>query len=254
MLFKKTGEPEESEVVMCTVTNIQYSSVFATLDDYGVSGMIHISEIAAGRIRNIRDYVKEGKKVVCKILRIHKDKGHIDLSLRRVTESQRRNKVNEIKLEQKAESVIENIAKINKTDVKKLYQEVSKPILAEYHFLHHAFEAVVQGELDLSTLLDKKLATQIEEIVIQRFKPKKVEINGVLELSTYAGNGIEIVKEALAKASAVKGVTIRYLGGGKYRVTAEAGEYKEAEPMIKASVESASSVMKQYKGYSSFTR
>ena len=55
MIYKKTGLPEDSEIVMCTVTKIQYSSVFVKIDEYGISGMIHISEIAAGRIRNIRD-------------------------------------------------------------------------------------------------------------------------------------------------------------------------------------------------------
>ena len=62
MYYKRTGLPEESELLLCTVTNIQYSSVFVKIDDFGISGMIHISEIAAGRIRNIRDYVKEGKR------------------------------------------------------------------------------------------------------------------------------------------------------------------------------------------------
>ena len=93
MLYKKQGFPEESELVMCTVSNIQYHSVFADLDEYGRQGMIHISEISPGRIRNIRDYVKEGKKIVCKVLRVNSERGHIDLSLRRVNEAQRKNKI-----------------------------------------------------------------------------------------------------------------------------------------------------------------
>ena len=93
MSEKKKGFPQESEIVLCTVSNISYNSVFVKLDEYiNLQGMIHISEISPGRIRNIRDYVKPGKVIVCKILRIHQQKGHIDLSLRRVTESQRRKK------------------------------------------------------------------------------------------------------------------------------------------------------------------
>ncbi len=58
---KKTF-PDEKEIVVCTVKKILRDSIFATLDAYeGKEGMIHISEIAPGRIRNIRDYVKEGK-------------------------------------------------------------------------------------------------------------------------------------------------------------------------------------------------
>ena len=58
MLYQKKGLPEESELVICTVTKIQYHSVFVKLDEFNHSGMIHISEISPGRIRNIGDYVK----------------------------------------------------------------------------------------------------------------------------------------------------------------------------------------------------
>jgi len=99
MYYHKTGYPEEDELVFCTVNNVQYNSVFVKLDDYNKTALIHISEVSPGRIRNIRDYVKEGKVVVCKILRVNEQRGHIDVSLRRVNESQRRMKVEERKAE-----------------------------------------------------------------------------------------------------------------------------------------------------------
>ena len=92
MLLKKRGYPPEDSLVLVTVTKVNPNSVFVTLDYYeNRPGLIHISEISPGRIRNIRDFVIEGKKVVCKVLKIDQTKGHIDLSLRRVTEIQRRN-------------------------------------------------------------------------------------------------------------------------------------------------------------------
>ena len=92
MLLNKKGFPEEGELVLCKVTKVSYSSVFANLEEYGKHGMIHISEVSPGRIRNLNDYVKLGKMVVCKILRVNQEKGHIDLSLRRVNENQKRRK------------------------------------------------------------------------------------------------------------------------------------------------------------------
>ena len=98
MLFKKQGFPEEGELVLCTVTSVQFHSVFVDIDEYGKGGMIHISEVSPGRIRNIRDFVREGKVIVCKVLKIHPDRGHIDLSLRRVSQAQRINKNKDAKL------------------------------------------------------------------------------------------------------------------------------------------------------------
>jgi translation initiation factor 2 alpha subunit (eIF-2alpha) len=74
-------ELEEGTVVLCTVTKIVGTSVFVKLDDYNKEATIITSEIAPGRIRNLRDYVVPNKKIVCKILRID-NKGQIDLSLR----------------------------------------------------------------------------------------------------------------------------------------------------------------------------
>ena len=119
MLYKKKGMPEESDLVLTTITKIQFHSVFASLDEYeGKTGMIHISEISPGRIRNIFDFVREGKVVVCKVLKINPKLGHIDLSLRRVSEGQRRMKMDEMKQEQLAEKIIELLAVKQKKDFK----------------------------------------------------------------------------------------------------------------------------------------
>ena len=127
MFYKKQGYPEEGEIAVATVKKILYHSVFATLDEYAsMEGMIHISEISPGRIRNIRDYVKEGKQIICKILRIDRQKGHIDLSLRRVSTTQRINKTADWKQEQKAEKALGVLGK--KLD-KSLDKQGYKPTL-----------------------------------------------------------------------------------------------------------------------------
>ena len=106
MLFKKQGFPEEGELVLCTVTSVQFHSVFVDIDEYGKSGLIHISEVSPGRIRNIRDFVKECKKIVCKVLRINEEKGYIDLSLRRDNESEKIRKIDYNKKEQNSEKIL----------------------------------------------------------------------------------------------------------------------------------------------------
>ena len=171
MLLKKEGYPEEDELVMCTITKVQFHSVFAQLDEYNKSGMLHISEVSPGRIRNIRDFVKEGKKVVCKILRVNTERGHIDLSLRRVTETQRRKKVDELKQEQKSEKILEFVAKDLNVPLKKLFEEITGKISKKYLSLHEFFQAIVADSKVIEEIdLDAKTAKKLEEEVKSRIK------------------------------------------------------------------------------------
>lgn len=257
MLFKKDGYPEEDELVLCTITKVHPHSVFCDLDEYNhKSGMIHISEVSPGRIRNIRDYAKEGKKVVCLILKIHKDRGHIDLSLRRVNEIQKRRKQDSIKQEQKAEKIVELLAQQLKKPFKEVYKEVSKPIFEGYEMLYLAFNEVVELELKLADIgLDKKLAEKLTAIVKDKIKPKQVLISGDFEVISYDEDGLKIVQEALTKADEVdEKVDIRYEGGGRYKISVFAKEYKEAEEIMKNATSQVIDFMESKGGTASFQR
>jgi len=257
MFYKKQGFPEENELVSCTVTSVQYHSVFCTLDEYGKSGLIHISEVSPGRIRNIRDFVVEGKKVICKILKIDQDKGHIDLSLRRVTESDKRRKNEQLKQELKAEKIIENLAVELKKDPKKTYHDIAKPILEEYEFLHDAFEDFVEGEIELKDYdIPKEILEPLEKNILEKIKPKKVQIQGNITITTYAEGGIEIIKEALKKAEAVndEAININYLGNATYRIIVEAEEFKQAEKYLNKALEVTKNIIEKSKGEFSFKR
>ncbi len=255
MLLKKTGLPQEEELVLCTVTSVQYHSVFCALDEYGKTGMIHISEIAPGRIRNIREFVKEGKKVVCKVLRINTEKGHIDLSLRRVNENQKRQKLNQIKQEQLAEKIVEHAAKQHLKKVEDVYATLMKALQPTYGGLFPAFEEAAQGKLDLSTIIDKKLAQDIATAIQQRIKPREVTVDGDLQLLSYAPNGLELVQGALHKAETAAGKpTIRYKGAGTYHISVTADDYKTGEKILKAAVDAVLDAAKAHKMSAEFVR
>ncbi len=239
MFLKKTGMPEEGDLLLCTVSKIYYNSVFVNLDEYpGKSGLIHISEIAPGRIRNIRDYVIEGKKIVCKVLRIDKEKGHIDLSLRRVGESQRREKVDELKQEQKAEKIIEHLSNEIKQDTQTLYETLSSKICSVYPTLFSCFQAVALGETSLEKLgIDKAIAKPLTELITLRIKPPKVEITGIFSIKSYEPEGLALIKHALEKGLKKTKTVMKYLGAGRYYLTVTAADYKEAEILLREIVD-----------------
>lgn len=239
MLLNKKRFPEEDELVLCTVTSIHYHSVFVTLDEYGDrTGMIHISEVAPGRIRNMREYVKEGKKLVCKVLRVNKEKGHIDLSLRRVNEAQKRLKLNQIKQEQLAEKIVEYIAKQEKKDVKKFYEDLYEKISKKYEHLYDAFEEVMLGKITLEKLgIDKDLSKELTVIIKQRIKPPEIVLKGNFNINCYESDGVERIKKLLNKIPD-KTTTVTYTGGGVYNLTLKDEDYKKAEKKLKKKVDS----------------
>lgn len=257
MFLRREGFPEDGEIVFCTVTKIQYHAVTVDLDEYpGMMGIIPISEVSPGRIRNIRDFVQEGKKVVCKVIRIDQSRGHIDLSLRRVNESQRRNKTDAIKQEQKAEKIIEFFAEKLKRPAPEVYKEVAPELIKNYLWLYLAFEDVVEKNISLSSLgLGKEIAEELEQVVKDKIKPKKVEIIEKISIKSYQENGLEMIKQAFERAKAVdKQVQFAYLGGGNYRLHVTAKDYKKAEAVVKEVQLSISKLFEGKKGEISFER
>jgi|TARA_Y100000310_G_C20560164_1_gene752657 translation initiation factor 2 subunit 1 len=255
--MEKKEFPEEGELLLCTVTKIFGHSVFVNIEDFSRSGMIHISEISPGRIRNLRDYVVEGKKIVCTVLKVDKVKGHVDLSLRRVTEGQRRKKLEAIKQEQKSKKIIENVAKEVHKDEKQFLEEISEKILKKYKTLTLCFNDIVSDSVDIKELgIEKEAAEKLVEIVKERMKPAKIIIGGKISVTMYTGDGIETIKEALKKSKDIgkDKTSLKYAGGGTYNISVTADDYKQAEKLLKDSTDIVIKEIESKGGEANFKR
>ena len=144
-----TIQLEEGDIVLCTVDKIVRTNVFVHIEGHD-EGTIILSEIAPGRIRNIRNYVVPKKKIVCKVLRIKK--GNIDLSLRRVSKKEKKEKLEEVKQEKSYASIIKSVVK-DKTE------EIIKKIGIEdslFDFFQEAKENKKEPLLKKKSLLPQK--------------------------------------------------------------------------------------------------
>ncbi|MDP3918477.1 MAG: S1 RNA-binding domain-containing protein [Nanoarchaeota archaeon] len=237
MFYKKKGLPEEGEVVVCTVNKILFHSIFADLDEFETKeGMIHISEIAPGRIRNIRDYVKEDKKLVCIVLSINKEKGHVDLSLRRVPMSLRNKKMEEFKQEIKSEKLLEYIGKDLKKDLKTMYSKFGYKLIEEYGLLGAAFNEIsIHGMEAIEDLkFPDKEAKVLIDIIQDKIKPHEISVHTFLNLHTLEEDGVEDIKESLLageKFATKTGYKIKmsYISAPKYKVELFSNDYKKGE-------------------------
>jgi len=139
--MKKKDYPDEGEFVIGTVNKVQNYGAFVTLDEYPErEGFIHIAEIASGWVKRIRNHIKDKQKVVCKVMNIDPKKGHVDLSLKRVNDHQKRAKIKEWKNNKKATRLMNSLAEELKQSVEELYHEFGEKLIQKYGSLYEAFE------------------------------------------------------------------------------------------------------------------
>ncbi|MBI5229023.1 translation initiation factor IF-2 subunit alpha [Candidatus Micrarchaeota archaeon] len=224
--------PSVDELVLATVKKILPYGAFCSLDEYpGVEAFIHISEVSPGWIRNIREHIKEGQKVVGKIMLVQPETGQIDLSLKRISEADRKRKQESFKLEKRAQRLLEVAAKKLGKNVEDAKREVIPFLLKEYDGIYPALEALSEDKLETS--LPKKWLDALSEVVKEEIKPKRVELRANLQLMSHASDGIERIKQLLKKIAELQGVSIHYVGAPKYYMDVVAGDYKTAEKTLK---------------------
>ncbi|WP_342048432.1 S1 domain-containing post-transcriptional regulator GSP13 [Bacillus sp. OTU530] len=73
-------------VVKGKVTGIQGYGAFVALDE-STQGLVHISEITNGYVKDIHDFLKVGDEVQVKVLSVDEESGKISLSLKAIQES-----------------------------------------------------------------------------------------------------------------------------------------------------------------------
>lgn len=76
---------EVGEELTGKVTGIQPYGAFVALDDK-TQGLVHISEITYGFVRDINDYLAVGDEVEVKVLEVDQAAGKISLSIRALQE------------------------------------------------------------------------------------------------------------------------------------------------------------------------
>ncbi|MBS3117452.1 translation initiation factor IF-2 subunit alpha [Candidatus Woesearchaeota archaeon] len=259
MYYKKKGLPEERDIILCTVKKVLPHCVFVTLDEYeGQEGMIHISEVSPGRIRNIRDFVKEGKKIVCLILRIKQNQ--VDLSLRRVSTSMRRAKNETYKQEQKAEKILEILASKVGADLETLYKDFGEQLISEHGSIYKVFELVVEDRNRLQDFkIPKKYLTPLLEIIEERILPPEVSLHGTFTLQSESPDGVEVIRSTLLHAKEYAKeknyrISIYYLSAPKYALEVKASDYKSAEKGLAEISEETVSFLRKYGGDGTFRR
>ena len=211
---------KEDDLILCKVEKIEKTSVFVKLPT-GETGTIVTSEIAPGRIRNIRKYVAPNKKIVCKVLRISGN--HIDLTLRRVTSKEKNQIMSQYKQEQMAKSAIHSI-------LKEHAQKTEAKILKDFSTLSEFLIQAKENNSLIGKYIPKEFQKQIEKTTQK--KSKQVEIKKILKLKCLEPDGMKKMKKILFIDDKKQPIKITYISAGKFQLTLKADNYKDANKSI----------------------
>lgn len=214
----ENNQLEEGQIVLCTVENIQGTSVFVKIEGNGegIEGIITTSEIAPGRIRNLRDYVVPGKKIVCKVLSIKE--GRIFLSLRRVKPSEKKELLDKLSKEKSYLAILKTVlGKESVSTIDKITQDYS---------ILDFFEKIKENQKLLDEYVNKEVAEKIIKITESK-KEKLKEIKQVFRLSSKSPNGIITSKNILLGSCKGSNCNLTYLAAGKYMITLSGENFKE---------------------------
>lgn len=253
--------PEDGELVVGTVREVQNFGAFVTLEEYpGKEGFVHIREVAPGWVKRIRDYVREQARVVCKVLGVDAKKGHIDLSLKAVNDHQRRETIQAWKNEQKADNYLKMMAERQKTTAEALMADFGGKLIETFGSLYGAFEQAAeygQEAFDQENLKGPWVQPFID-FAKENIQASFVEITGYVDVQSHAADGVKHVAKALkaAEKSEFEDVTIEvtYMGAPHYRVTVKAPDFKIAEDQLKGAADRAIAIIQKSGGSGSFHR
>lgn len=206
---------KEDDVVMCTVKRMEGTTVFVTIEGNG-EGTIVLSEVAAGRIRNLREYVVPNKKIVCKVLSIDADK-HIRLSLRRVTGKEREHLREQYKKERMLLSLLAAILK----DAAAAHAAFGG-IKAKYAVAE--FLDMVSSQSSLAEPFMKKEDAQKLAAMLAEKEEREKTTKKRFMLRTTAEEGIADLQAILLNLTG----DIRYLGSSQFSLTTRGTDFKDA--------------------------
>ena len=272
MVKSRAKFPKEGEFVIAKVTEVQNQYVYVNLIDYEgllseetARGMIHISEISSRWIKNIRSFVRIGQRIVLRVLRVDREKGHVDMSLRRVNSAQKEIRIKEWKYAVKFENLLQFLTETEGIDLSldKAYELIGFPVLDNFHTYQEAIENLKENGEELLTDLEgvtDEFKTTLLKIVDENVEISTVNISGKVRLSFNSENGIEHIQESLLEALKVidsketRNISINYLAAPFYRLEVITKDYLDAENILSDALEIIEQKAENYNGSFEFIR
>tara|TARA_Y100001970_G_scaffold174045_1_gene212450 strand:- start:2990 stop:3763 length:774 start_codon:yes stop_codon:yes gene_type:complete len=250
--------PDEGDYIIGRVKEVKdFGATLELLEYPDQKAFVHISEVASGWVKYIRDFVREGQMVVAKVTKVKKGSKIIDASVRQVSGHRKKEKIRSWKNEQRASKLLELVAKNKKLDYATLRSEIKQDLVDSYSTLYLAFEEAVTNPDTFEKTWKGKWVSEFIRIAKENVTPPYVNIGGLFSLVSEKDDGVESIKKALMKPKVIhqdSKMSITSNGAPAYRIKIRAPNYKQAEEELKSAVDLVLTFFKKEGGIGSFER
>ncbi|MDE1810532.1 MAG: S1 RNA-binding domain-containing protein [Candidatus Micrarchaeota archaeon] len=231
--MEQKSVPREKELVIANIAKITKFGAYCKLPEYGeLEVFLPIREVSSGWIKNIREFIHEGQRVVVEVVLFDKDKNTIDVSLKRVPAAKAKAKIRDYNLEKRLAGLFAQAVKVSKEENK---DALIATALAEFKtYTELVYNATENTQLYADSKLPKSLKETLIKVLELNRKKKRYVVSYIMRLYTYnTMGGATELRKLLGDVKGV-GIEVSYIGAPRYRLVSEDVDYTKAEDKIRA--------------------
>jgi len=181
--------PQVGELVVGTCTKITAHGAYFKIEGYEIlgdsAGFVHISELSRTWVRNIRKHIREGQKTVARVMRISAQRQEIDLSIRRVNDSQKRETLQIHKQDQRARGILRAVGERLQMTPEQTEEKLITPLESKYGNIYSVLERSRDegsGPL-IEAGFSKEIADEITTTAQKELERPSVSLTGKVSIS-----------------------------------------------------------------------
>ncbi|KNH05061.1 translation initiation factor eIF2 alpha subunit [Perkinsela sp. CCAP 1560/4] len=205
--FYEKHLPDVDDLVMVKVKSVGDSSAYVSLIEYdNIEGMVPFTELSRRRIRSISKYIKVGSCEIMAVIRVDKDRGYVDLSKKRVSQSDYKECEGKFAHAKTVHGIMQStVQKSRNFSLEELYKIIVWPLYTRFDSAYDGLKLAMGNAEKVITALglqEQHLSmfdALLQEVSV-RLKASAFRIRAEVELTLYTSEGIEGIKEVLAKA------------------------------------------------------
>ncbi|NAY90027.1 MAG: translation initiation factor IF-2 subunit alpha [Desulfurococcales archaeon] len=253
--------PDANELVVATVKEIFDYGAYVELDEYkNMRAYLPWSEVASKWVKDVKDIIRQGEKIVVKVIRVNRQKGQVDVSLKRVYDAEKKKKMQWFKRNQRAEKVLQIAAQRIGKSLDEAYREAGWPLEDHYGDIYSGLEAAVLEGPDAlrSAGIKEEWVVPLYEESVKHIQIKQVKLSGTVNLKSLEPDGVERIRKVLltikSSASDQVKVNVYSIGAPKYKVEIITSDYKVGERALEKAIQEAGREAQRKKVEMTFVR